>query len=63
MSALWLGASGTLSVETVRLFLMGLPALLIGTWLGLRLFGHLNEAGFRKAVLLLLLASGATLVF
>jgi uncharacterized membrane protein YfcA len=63
MSALWLGASGTLSVETVRLFLMGPPALLIGTWLGLKLFGHLNEAGFRKAVLLLLLASGATLVF
>jgi hypothetical protein len=29
---------------------------------GLKLFGHLNEAGFRRAVLLLLFASGITLV-
>jgi hypothetical protein len=29
---------------------------------GLKLFVHLNEAGFRKVVLLLLLASGVTLV-
>ena len=36
--------------------------LLLGTWVGLKLFGHLNEASFRKVVLLLLLASGVTLV-
>jgi hypothetical protein len=29
----------------------------------LKLFGRLNEAGFRKIVLLLLLASGVTLLF
>jgi uncharacterized protein len=62
MSALWLGASGTLSTDTMWLFVIGLPVLLLGTWVGLKLFGHLNEAGFRKAVLLLLLASGVTLV-
>jgi hypothetical protein len=32
------------------------------TWLGLRLFGHLNEAAFRKIVLVLLLASGVMLI-
>jgi uncharacterized membrane protein YfcA len=62
MSALGLGATGSLSVDTLRLFLIGLPVLLLGTWVGLKLFGHLNEAGFRRAVLLLLLASGVTLV-
>ena len=37
-------------------------AMLAGTWLGFRLFGRLNEASFRKVVLVLLLASGIVLV-
>jgi uncharacterized membrane protein YfcA len=45
------------------LFLIGLPALLLGTWAGLKLFGRLDEAGFRKVVLVLLLTSGVTLLF
>jgi hypothetical protein len=36
--------------------------LLAGTWLGLKLYGHLDEAGFRKLVLALLLVSGLALV-
>lgn len=63
MSGLWLGASGTVSADTVWLFVIGLPALLLGTWVGLKLFGRLDEAGFRKIVLMLLLASGVTLLF
>jgi uncharacterized membrane protein YfcA len=63
MSALWIGAKGAVSTETVKLFLLGLPVLLVGTWLGLKLYGHLNEAGFRKLVLVLLLASGIALLF
>src|SRR5262249_48040781 len=43
-------------------FVLGLPALLAGTWLGLKLYGHLDEAGFRKLVLVLLLVSGMALV-
>jgi uncharacterized protein len=62
MSAVVLGASGSVDAETVRLFAIGLPILLAGTWLGLRLYGHLDEAGFRKVVLALLLVSGAALV-
>jgi hypothetical protein len=42
--------------------LNGLPALLAGTWLGLQLFGRLNETAFRRVVLVLLLASGAVLM-
>jgi uncharacterized membrane protein YfcA len=62
MSALWIGAKGAIAPDTIKLFLVGLPALLAGTWLGLKLFGRLNEAGFRKVVLALLLISGAVLM-
>jgi hypothetical protein len=47
--------------DTVRLFLLGLPVLLTGTWLGSRLYGRLDETRFRKPVPVLLLASGASL--
>jgi uncharacterized membrane protein YfcA len=62
MSALWIGAKGAITADTVKLFVIGLPALLAGTWLGLKLFGRLDEAAFRKVVLVLLLASGASLI-
>jgi uncharacterized protein len=63
MSAVWLGASGAVDADTIRLFLIGVPVLLAGTWLGLRLYGRVDDAGFRKIVLALLLASGGALMF
>jgi uncharacterized membrane protein YfcA len=36
--------------------------LLAGTWVGMKLYGRLDEAGFRKVVLILLLLSGIFLV-
>jgi uncharacterized membrane protein YfcA len=63
MTAIWLGVKGTVTAETIRLFLIGLPCLVAGTWLGLRLFGRIDEATFRKIVLALLFASGALLIF
>jgi len=62
MSAVWLGAKGAISADTIWLFLLGLPVLLAGTWLGLRLYGRLDEAGFRKVVLGLLFVSGLAAV-
>jgi uncharacterized membrane protein YfcA len=62
-TALWLGVEGTVATETVRLAALGLPAVLAGTWIGLRLYGRLDEAGFRRAVLALLLVSGLVLVW
>ena len=62
MSALWLGAKGTVTAETAKLFVMGLPCVVAGTWLGLKLFEYIDEATFRKIVLTLLLISGAMLV-
>jgi uncharacterized membrane protein YfcA len=63
MSAFWLGLKGAVSADTIRLFLFGLPVLLVGTWLGMKLYGRLDEAMFRKVVLFLLLASGVVLLF
>lgn len=62
MSALWIGAKGAITAEIIKLFLIGLPALFAGTWLGLKLFGRLDEAAFRKVVLALLLLSGVVLI-
>ncbi len=63
IAALWLGVNGNVSADSIRLFLFGLPALLAGTWLGMKLYGRLNEAAFRKLVLGLLMMSGAVLIF
>ena len=48
--------------DTLALFLIGLPALAVGTWAGLKLFGKLDDATFRRIVLVLLLISGASLL-
>ncbi len=62
MTALWLGGAGLLGADTIRLFAVGLPAVLAGLWLGLRLYDRLDETGFRNVVLALLLISGLVLV-
>jgi uncharacterized protein len=63
MSAAWLGGQGSVSREVIRLFVVALPVVLVGTWLGLKFYGRLDEAQFRKVVLILLLASGVVLLF
>ena len=62
MTGVWLGGTGLVDAETLRLFVIGLPMLLVGTWMGLRLYARLDKAGFRKVVLGLLLISGLGLV-
>jgi uncharacterized membrane protein YfcA len=62
MIAIWLGGTGMVAHETMIDFAIGFPAVLAGTWAGLKLYGKLNEGRFRKVVLALLLLSGATLI-
>jgi uncharacterized membrane protein YfcA len=57
-----LGGAGAITHDIIKLFAMGLPALALGTWVGWRLYGKLDEAKFRKGVLLLLLVSGGALM-
>lgn len=61
MTLAWLGGLGVATHRAASLFVAGLPALAMGTWLGWKLYGRLDEASFRKVVLVLLLASGLVL--
>jgi uncharacterized membrane protein YfcA len=53
----------SISPDVIWLFVLGLPAVLAGTWTGLKLYGRLDEAQFRRLVLILLLVSGVVLLF
>jgi uncharacterized membrane protein YfcA len=61
-TAIALGVSGAVTVEIAKLYLLGLPAMLGGLWLGFRLYGRLDDAAFRKVILGLLLAAGLALI-
>ena len=61
-TGLWLGGTGMIGLDTIGLFFLGLPALALGTWVGLKLFGKLDDAMFRRIVLALLLVSGVSLL-
>lgn len=63
ITAVWLVAgAGGAAGETTLLYVMGLPALFLGMWVGIKLYGKLDEVGFRRIVLVLLLLSGLFLI-
>jgi len=62
MSAISFAVSGSYTRDTIKLFFIGLPVLLAGLWVGLKLYGRLDDKAFRRVILLLLLASGLTLI-
>jgi len=53
---------GMVASGTIATYLLCVPAVLAGTWLGLRLFDHIDDAAFRCFVLSFLLISGTTLL-
>jgi uncharacterized protein len=57
-----LGASGAVTLETAKLYGIGLPFMIAGIWSGFRLYGKIDDETFRKAVLTLLLLAGASLI-
>ena len=62
VTAISLSVTGAVTADTVKLYLLGLPALLAGLWLGFKLYGKLDDVAFRKLILLLLLVSGLALI-
>jgi uncharacterized membrane protein YfcA len=60
LAALYVG--GGIDRATVPVMALTLPAILIGTFVGLRLYARVNDRQFRLIVLLLLLASGVALL-
>jgi uncharacterized membrane protein YfcA len=45
------------------LFVLTLPPLIVGAWVGWKIYGRLDERRFRQMLAVLLVASGLTLVF
>ena len=62
LSIVSLSFAGTVTVDTAKLYVFGLPFMLVGLWLGLKLYGKLNDATFRKLILWCLLLSGVALI-
>ena len=57
-----LGMVGAITADTLQLYLLGLPAMAAGLWLGFKLYGKLDDIAFRKVILVLLLISGLGLI-
>jgi uncharacterized membrane protein YfcA len=62
VTAISVSVTGAVTADVVKLYVLGLPALLAGLWLGFKLYGKLDDAAFRKVVLVLLFASGLALI-
>ncbi len=62
MSAISFAVAGAFTLETLKLYAFVLPVLVAGIWCGLKLYGKLDDATFRKIILLLLLVLGLTLI-
>ena len=61
-SAITYAFAGAYTVETLKLYAFALPVLGVGIWCGFWLYGKLDDAAFRKLILLLLLVLGVTLI-
>ncbi len=62
MTALGLGVGGEITRDVLALFALGLVPVLTGIWAGLHLYGRLDEAAFRRVILVLLFLSGIVLL-
>ena len=62
LTAISLAAAGAITANVLRLYVYGLIPLAAGLWLGLKLYGHLDETTFRRVILVLLLLSGVVLI-
>lgn len=62
LAALVMGAGGRIDADVLLVAAACLPATLVGAWIGARCYRRVPEAGFRRVVLGLLLASGLVLV-
>ena len=58
----WLASWGVLNTRLLDDFVICIVPVLIGSWLGIKVFGHLDEVLFRRVVLSLFLVSGISLV-
>jgi hypothetical protein len=54
--------AGSYTVETLKLYGIGLPFMIAGIWIGFKSYGTIEDETFRKAVLILVLLAGVSLI-
>jgi uncharacterized membrane protein YfcA len=54
--------AGSITRDTLALYALGIPFMVAGLWSGFRLFGRIDDETFRKAVLVLVLFAGLSLI-
>ena len=54
--------TGAFTTETIKLYGLGLPFMLVGIWSGFKLYGKIDDEMFRKVVLILILLAGLSLI-
>jgi uncharacterized membrane protein YfcA len=57
-----LTVTGAFTAETIKLYGLGLPFMLVGIWSGFKLYGKIDDEMFRKVVLILILLAGLSLI-
>jgi len=57
-----LTVTGAFTAETIKLYGLGLPLMLVGIWSGFKLYGKIDDEMFRKVVLILILLAGLSLI-
>jgi uncharacterized membrane protein YfcA len=62
LTAVGLGFERAITRDVLILFALGLVPVASGIWLGVHLYGRLDESGFRRVILVLLLLSGLVLL-
>ncbi|MFZ0837505.1 MAG: sulfite exporter TauE/SafE family protein, partial [Xanthobacteraceae bacterium] len=54
---------GIFSMESAKTVVWCAPAVLGGTWIGIRIFRRVDDVMFRRILLVFLLVSGAALIY
>jgi uncharacterized membrane protein YfcA len=62
MNVISLGIAGAITAHALQLYMLGLPAMVAGLWVGFKLYGKLDDVAFRKVILVLLLIAGLGLI-
>jgi uncharacterized membrane protein YfcA len=55
--------NGLTTLPVIRFFAAGLPMLFLGTYVGSRFYGAINEAAYRRIILLLLSGLGVLMIY
>ncbi len=63
MAFAWLALAGLVTQQTSMRIGIALPAVALGAWAGVKLYGHFDDRRFRQCVLIVLTLAGAILLF